>query len=61
MATKKKKLKFTIELEIDVEKLENKYPNYHINYDKPKDFVKTLVSELNQKEYGYNAKLIKTK
>ena len=53
------KKKFLIEVTIDNDKLEKKYPNYHINYDNAEQFAKAMAHQINQPKYGYKAKLIK--
>ncbi len=59
---------FNLEISVDTEEILNKYPNYHINFRNPDDFIKFIVNDLQfigetdmkkegMKKWGYSIKV----
>jgi hypothetical protein len=55
------KFKFNIEIEVDIVKLKEKYPNYRFNYSSPYQFIEARINDIEQdhmEEYGYSIKQV---
>ena len=56
-------VKFPIKvvIEVDMDKLKEKYPNYRINYSTYYEFIQARIYDIKQdhmQEYGYSIKVI---
>lgn len=36
---------FTLEIEVDVEQVQQKYPNYRLNFDKPEQLIEAVAQD----------------
>lgn len=56
------KKRYLLEIEVDEKEIIKKYPNYKFNWSTPKEFIKHLLKDIEEKclkEYGYSKKIIK--
>lgn len=68
---KKKKRSFIVTIEVDEEKLKQKYPNYRLNYDNTDQFINAVANDIRfiagtdmskdgMEQWGYSIKIMTT-
>jgi hypothetical protein len=62
------KKRFILEIEVDENKVQQKYPNYRWNYDKPEELIKAVANDVKfiagvdmskdgMRQWGYSVKV----